>query len=334
MPTVVLTKVAGTVSLSSEWVTIEDDGRVNIQHAVAPELAGPGIEITKIQITCRARNSSSAVKNLRLGFKPALSSNRNTWAAYQGSDVLDSTFQAIGGSSNGSYIYKTTTRTYDAATNSAAFAKFAGHIRESFINGNPVYLGIIQPTSGRSTQIYVSGYWTITVTYDILGNIPTTNVGEAVIGSTSITTTIEKVVPGSVTKLRYKVGDVGVPSPISTCPCGCNYPIMESLEGRVADYVVTPDGKYISGISLTENFAMHLPGVKQMQIFQEKTDFLVFRIVKGESFSDQTIMDIDLLARARFGTQMNWQVEYVTSIQSELSGKYRFCISKIENPFS
>lgn len=134
--------------------------------------------------------------------------------------------------------------------------------------------------------------------------------------------------------IRYKVGDVGVPSPISTCPCGCNYPIMESLEGRVADYVVTPDGKYISGISLTENFAMHLPGVKQMQIFQEKTDFLVFRIVKGESFSDQTIMDIDLLARARFGTQMNWQVEYVTSIQSELSGKYRFCISKIENPFS
>jgi phenylacetate-CoA ligase len=108
---------------------------------------------------------------------------------------------------------------------------------------------------------------------------------------------------------------------------------MESLEGRIADYVVTPDGKYISGISLTENFAMHLPGVKQMQIVQEKIDFLVFRIVKGEAFSSQTVSDIDQLARERFGDQMAWGIEYVTSIQSELSGKYRFCISKIENPF-
>ncbi|WP_306549709.1 phenylacetate--CoA ligase family protein [Desulfobulbus sp.] len=133
--------------------------------------------------------------------------------------------------------------------------------------------------------------------------------------------------------IRYKVGDVGVPSVKGACPCGCTYPIMDSLEGRIADYVVTPDGKYISGISLTENFAMHLPGVKQMQIVQEKIDLLVFKIVKGEAFSSHTVSDIDQLARERFGDQMAWQVEYVASIQSELSGKYRFCISKIENPF-
>jgi len=133
--------------------------------------------------------------------------------------------------------------------------------------------------------------------------------------------------------IRYKVGDVGIPSVKNDCPCGCAYPLMNSLEGRIADYVVTPDGKFISGISLTENFAMHLPGVKQMQIVQEKSDFLVFKIVKGEEFSNQTVSDIDYLARERFGDRMRWQVEYVASIQSELSGKYRFCISKIENPF-
>jgi phenylacetate-CoA ligase len=133
--------------------------------------------------------------------------------------------------------------------------------------------------------------------------------------------------------IRYKVGDVGVPSLKTSCPCGCAYPIMESLEGRVADYVVTPDGIYISGISLTENFAMQLPGVKQMQILQEKVDFLVFRIVKGEQYSEQTTSDINRLALERFGQQMSWQIEYVDSIQSESSGKYRFCISKLPNPF-
>jgi phenylacetate-CoA ligase len=134
--------------------------------------------------------------------------------------------------------------------------------------------------------------------------------------------------------IRYKVGDVGVPSLKTSCSCGCTYPIMDSLEGRVADYVVTPDGNYISGISLTENFAMHLPGVKQMQIVQERIDFLVFRIVMGELFTGQTEQDINRLALERFGSRMNWQIEHVDSIQSESSGKYRFCISKLPNPFS
>lgn len=133
--------------------------------------------------------------------------------------------------------------------------------------------------------------------------------------------------------IRYKVGDVGVPSAKTSCPCGCTYPILESLEGRVADYVVTPDGSYISGISLTENFAMQLPGIKQLQIIQEQIDHLVFRIVKGQQFSDQTLQDLDELVKERFGSRMHYQVEYVYSIQSESSGKYRFCISKLPNPF-
>ena len=134
--------------------------------------------------------------------------------------------------------------------------------------------------------------------------------------------------------IRYKVGDVGILSKKKTCPCGCQYPIMESLEGRVADYVVTPEGNYISGISLTENFAMHLPGVKQLQIVQERKDFLVLRVVKGESFSEQTVRDIERLALERFGPGMHIALEYVASIQSETSGKYRFCISNVPNPFS
>lgn len=134
--------------------------------------------------------------------------------------------------------------------------------------------------------------------------------------------------------IRYKVGDVGVPSGKTSCSCGCSFPILDSLEGRVADYVVTPDGSYISGISLTENFAMHLPGVKQLQIVQERIDFLTFKVVRGESFTEQTASEINRLAEERFGSCMTWQIEYTESIQSESSGKYRFCISKLPNPFS
>jgi phenylacetate-CoA ligase len=133
--------------------------------------------------------------------------------------------------------------------------------------------------------------------------------------------------------IRYKVGDAGVLSD-RTCPCGCTYPLIESLEGRIADYVVTPDGKYISGISLTENFAMCLKGVKQLQIVQERIDHLVFRIVKGEEYTDAVLEDIRNLVRERFGEKMTHEVEITDSIQQERSGKYRFCISKIQGqPF-
>jgi len=135
--------------------------------------------------------------------------------------------------------------------------------------------------------------------------------------------------------IRYKVGDVGIPSAKTSCPCGCTYPIMDSIEGRVADYVMTPEGKFISGISLTENFALRLPGIKQLQIIQDQMDFLIFRLVQGEHFDESTVLrNLDSLVLERFGNRMKYTVVYVDSIQSEESGKYRFCISNIPNPFS
>lgn len=47
----------------------------------------------------------------------------------------------------------------------------------------------------------------MTVTYELLGNVPTTNITSAVLGESSIVTTINKVVEQSSTTLRYKIGD-------------------------------------------------------------------------------------------------------------------------------
>lgn len=129
--------------------------------------------------------------------------------------------------------------------------------------------------------------------------------------------------------IRYEVGDAGIPSD-RVCECGCTYPMMESLEGRIADYIVTPEGDYISGISLTENFAMLLSGVKQLQIVQERVDHLTFRIVRAEDFNGGCLKDMERLVALRFGRKMSYAVEFVDSIQQERSGKYRFCISKLE----
>ncbi len=131
--------------------------------------------------------------------------------------------------------------------------------------------------------------------------------------------------------IRYKVGDVARMS-VKPCSCGRSYPLVESIEGRIADYIRTPEGQFVSGISLTENFAMALEGVKQLQIVQKAFDRLIFRIVRGREWTPDQALRIAELVRERFGRKMRHEIDFVDSIQSEQSGKYRFCISLLEQP--
>ena len=105
--------------------------------------------------------------------------------------------------------------------------------------------------------------------------------------------------------------------------------MIERVEGREADYVVTPAGNLISGISLTENFALLIPGTAQVQIVQESLHFLRVRLVKGDDFSDASRRKIGELVRDTFGPSVRHEVEFVDAIPQEASGKYRFCISNV-----
>lgn len=127
---------------------------------------------------------------------------------------------------------------------------------------------------------------------------------------------------------RYEVGDMASWSAAS-CPCGRTLPLLEKLAGRVADYVVTRQGEYISGISLTENFAQQIPGLEQLQIIQEDIDRFVYNVVRGPGFDDQSVRRIAELTKTRFGKTAEHVCRFVEKIPQEPSGKYRFCISKL-----
>jgi len=131
--------------------------------------------------------------------------------------------------------------------------------------------------------------------------------------------------------IRYQVGDVGVLTD-RVCSCGRGFPILEAIEGREADYVVTADGQFVSGISLTENFAVLVPGIAQIQIVQESVERFLFRIVRDAAFGSESERAIAALVAERFGPGATWQCEYVEAIPQEPSGKYRFCISHVARP--
>ena len=132
--------------------------------------------------------------------------------------------------------------------------------------------------------------------------------------------------------IRYEIGDV-VTLLDAPCACGRGLPVIEKVEGRDADFVVTPAGSLISGISLTENFAMHINGAAQVQIIQETTTHLRVRLVKDDTFSDASHRQLAKLVLDTFGPTMRFDVEFLDVIPQEPSGKYRFCISKVANDF-
>ncbi|MDR1479974.1 MAG: hypothetical protein LBJ00_13650 [Planctomycetaceae bacterium] len=151
-------------------------------------------------------------------------------------------------------------------------------------------------------------------------------VGEA--GAVVVTDLYNRAMP----IIRYEVGDTAVWAG-RQCSCGRSLPLFGRIEGRVADYVVTGKGEYISGISLTENFACKVDGVAQLQIVQEDIDKFTFNIVKAHDFSEITINQIKNLVQERFGFNATFNCIYMDKIPMEKSGKYRFCISKVKKDF-
>lgn len=154
-------------------------------------------------------------------------------------------------------------------------------------------------------------------------------VGPGEPGSVVVTDLVNRAMP----LIRYQVGDVAswVGRP---CPCGrVGMPLLARVEGREADYVTTSRGELISGISLTENFAMLVPGIEQLQIIQESLDRFTFRIVRADDYGPVSDARIAELVAQRFGPEATFTCEFVDRIPQEPSGKYRFCISKVPNAF-
>jgi len=128
--------------------------------------------------------------------------------------------------------------------------------------------------------------------------------------------------------IRYQIGDQAVFTD-KICPCGRNSSLIEKVTGRDADFIVTPDGRTVSGISLTENFSLKIPGIGQMQIEQVELARLRIKIVRDQEFTDESERILKSLSQKLFGQAMQYELVFVHKIPQEKNGKYRFVISRL-----
>jgi phenylacetate-CoA ligase len=119
--------------------------------------------------------------------------------------------------------------------------------------------------------------------------------------------------------LRYRIGDVGARLK-KPCPCGRPGDVFLDIDGRLEDYVVTPDGRMVGRLDHIFKEQVH---VAEAQILQETPDAIEVRVVPrpGWDAASRRILLRDI--RARLGDQIRVDLNLVRTIAREPNGKFR-----------
>lgn len=125
--------------------------------------------------------------------------------------------------------------------------------------------------------------------------------------------------------IRYKNGDSAVFSQ-QTCSCGLHSQMIDSIEGRTEDYIVTPEGNHIQRLDYVFK---NIPSLKECQVIQKKNGEIIIRVVtrKGYSIKDEETLLKNVAQWISPTIQV--QIEYVDTIPRTQSGKFRAVVSEL-----
>jgi phenylacetate-CoA ligase len=128
--------------------------------------------------------------------------------------------------------------------------------------------------------------------------------------------------------LRYEIGDHGVLHG-RPCPCGRPHPLLRSVTGRTADFLVAADGSRVAGISLIENTLTRYPGIAQLQVVQEEVGRIDLNVVRAAGWDEAVADELAGVFRDALGGDPSVVLHFRDSIPQERNGKYRFSICRI-----
>jgi len=129
--------------------------------------------------------------------------------------------------------------------------------------------------------------------------------------------------------LRYRVGDVGTRA-TTPCPCGRPGDVFLDVDGRIEDYVMTPDGRLVGRL---DHIFKGQYDIAEAQVVQETKDAVQVRIVRRPSWNAASERSLMKEIRLRLGDVIRVELAYVDAIARESNGKFRAVKSAVgRNP--
>ena len=127
--------------------------------------------------------------------------------------------------------------------------------------------------------------------------------------------------------VRYRTGDVGSLSR-DRCTCGRGLPVLAEIEGRSTDFVKAADGTVLHGLALIY-VLREIPEVEEFKIVQESLTRITVQLVTSSRDTVQLENTVTEQFRRRLGDSLFVNFVYVSKIEREASGKFRYVVSQL-----
>ncbi len=125
--------------------------------------------------------------------------------------------------------------------------------------------------------------------------------------------------------IRYRIGDLGTRL-TSPCSCGREGDVFADVDGRIEDFVVTPDGRRIGRL---DHIFKDLLDIAEAQILQDTEAAIDVLIVPRESYNRAAEERLLREMRSRLGDSIKIDIREVESIPREPNGKFRAVRSRV-----
>jgi phenylacetate-CoA ligase len=127
--------------------------------------------------------------------------------------------------------------------------------------------------------------------------------------------------------LRYEVGDTGVwAAPGERCACGRESAVLDRIEGRMDDFVVTPEGGRIMRF---DYLFKETPSVRESQVVQHRPGAITLRLVRRPDYDTRTEAHLRHEVARWISPTLGVDFEYVDEIPRERNGKFRAVLSHL-----
>lgn len=127
--------------------------------------------------------------------------------------------------------------------------------------------------------------------------------------------------------LRYRIEDEATISACS-CPCGRTLGLLENIDGRIIDYIVTRREKMVHLI-IFYNILSKIKGIKFFQIHQYEKGKIFIKIIKNENYDVKSIDKIAGVFESIFKDDLIIDFQYVDQLEVSASGKHKIILSEI-----
>lgn len=126
--------------------------------------------------------------------------------------------------------------------------------------------------------------------------------------------------------INYDTKDIVKISSDQHCRCNQGGMVIDYIQGRIGDYVITPEGRTVARLGHLFKDAKY---VRNAQIEQNNIHQIVIRIERQKGYSNDIEKTILKEAKSRLGNTIEIYFEYVNEIEKEKNGKFRFIIQNM-----